>query len=91
VSAVACFGLNVLLIFYIKEIFELIGAGPGLGAEYKVTTLGISASIMVLYNMIAWPHIHEKSEETRIHNIKSEMGRAMELYKNLDQIVDFIT
>ena len=41
--------------------------------------------------MIAWPHIHEKSEETRIYNIKSEMGRAMELYKNLDQIVDFIT
>ena len=91
VCSIICFFLSVLLIFYIEEVFEVIGAGPGKGTDYKVTTLGISATIMTLYNMIAWPHIHEKSEKIRIHNVKTEMGRAKELYNNLDLIVDFIS
>lgn len=91
VCSICCFFVSVLLIFYLEDVFYLIGGGPGKEADYKVTTLGISATIMTLYNMIAWPHIHEKSEKIRIHSVKTEMGRAKELYKNLDLIVDFIS
>ena len=67
----------------------MLGAGdPNL--EFKTTTLGISATIMILYNMVAWPYIHEKSElRPKIRMIKSELERANELSNQLDVIVNF--
>jgi len=52
------FALNVWLIFDIENVFEWLGAGDST-MSYDVTSLGISVTIMILFNMIAWPNIHE--------------------------------
>jgi len=47
------------LIQFYRNIFELLGMGDPSMADSEITTLGISATIMILYNMIGWPYIYE--------------------------------
>ena len=51
-----CFGLTLMLIGYMEPIFNFLGVGSA-DQEYKVTTLGLSATIMILYSMVCWPYI----------------------------------
>lgn len=90
-QSIICFFINVLLTYHLETLFDFLGAGPRNSSDYKVATLGIAATIMILYNMIAWPHIHEQSEKSHLRSIKSEMGRAQELDKQLDVMVAFIS
>ena len=46
------------MIKYIQPVFAFLGMGNA-HQNYDVTSLGISATIMILYNMIGWPYIHE--------------------------------
>ena len=73
------FFINVFLMYKLDAIFDFLAAGDS-EMDMKVTTLGISSTIMILYNMIAWPYIHEKSEmRPHIRLIKTENERANEL------------
>jgi hypothetical protein len=54
-----CFSINLYLIFDINNFFEYIGAGETSVSESEVTSLGISVTVMILFNMIAWPNMHE--------------------------------
>lgn len=75
--------------YKLEDVFLFLGAGT-VGMEYKVTTLGISATIMILYNMIAWPYIHECQEaKPPIRTLKTERERAWQLIGQLDVIIDF--
>ena len=83
------FMLNVFFMYKIDVIFDFLAAGYQ-GLDMNVTTLGITSTIMILYNMIAWPYIQEKSSmRSDIRLIKSEKERADELIRQLDVIVDF--
>ena len=58
----------------------------------KITTLGITATIMILYNMIAWPYIHELTQKrTPIDKLMSETHRAWAIVHQVDVVVDFVT
>ena len=62
--SVTSFLLTALFTFYIETIFDFMGMGD-VNEDFKVTTLGLSAAIMILYNMIAWPFIHESTNKKR--------------------------
>lgn len=79
----------MFLIYEVEVVFNYLGAGEE-KLDHRATTLGISSTILILYNMIAWPYIHEKQDQrTRIGDIRTEKERAIELIKQLDVIVDF--
>lgn len=83
------FGINITLMYKLEPVFNFLGAGTN-DQDYKVTTLGISSTIMILYNMIAWPYIHEQQElKPPIQTLKTERERAWLLINQLDVITDF--
>jgi len=47
------------LMFFREPIFTFFGMGNPFEFDKDVTTLGISATIMILYNMVGWPYILE--------------------------------
>ena len=53
-SAIIQFMLMMFLTAFLEPICRTLGMNHGID-DYTVSTLGISASIMILYNMIAWP------------------------------------
>lgn len=54
-------------------------------------SLGITASMMILYNMLAWPYIHEVAESRPpIENFKTEESRVDELIKQSNVVVEFL-
>ena len=56
----------------------------------EITTLGISATIMILYNMIAWPYIHELTDEKMpITKIVLENDRAWAVVNQVDIVVGY--
>jgi len=61
---------------YIEEVFSLFGMGDPTESN-EITTLGISATIMILYNMIAWPYIYELTDKrTDVDKMPNETARA---------------
>jgi len=83
--------LSLALIQYLKDVFWLLGMGNP-EEKVEITTLGISATIMILYNMIAWPYIHElTSKRTPIDKLVSENDRAWAIVHQVDVVVDFCT
>ena len=86
-----CFSINVWLIFDIEGVFEYLGAGDS-KMEYDVTSLGISTTIMILFNMVAWPNIHESAEKSKpISEMDDEKDRADDLCRQLDTVVDYVS
>ena len=53
-SAILQFMLMMFLTAFLEPICRALGMNHGID-DYSVSTLGISASIMILYSMIAWP------------------------------------
>jgi len=61
---------------YADLLFPLFGVGA-VDESREITTLGISAVIMILYNMIAWPYIMTKTlNKTQLQNFTDEKERA---------------
>ena len=75
--------------YKLDVVFEVLGAGdPNL--DFKVTTLGFTATIMILYNMVAWPYIQQQSyARPPIRMIHCEEERIAELCAEMDMVVDF--
>jgi len=56
----------------------------------SISTMGISASIMILTNIVAWPNILENMQkEHPISHTKNELDRAKSLVEQIDLILDF--
>ena len=52
--------------------------------------MGISASIMIMINVVSWPHILEKiRKEPPLARIKDHRGRAKQFLSQIDEIVEF--
>ena len=70
----------MVLIFAREPIFGFLYMGNPFEQNEPVTTLGISATIMILYNMVGWPYILEltaKSPRFRDFSDKDKRAKAM--------------
>lgn len=58
-KSIFIFSFSLVLMFFREPIFQFFGMGNPFEKDQDVTTLGISATIMILYNMVGWPFILE--------------------------------
>ena len=80
------------MIGFYKDVFSVFGMGDPENEDTKITTLGISATIMILYNMIGWPYIHELTKDKlTIEKLKEDIQRAYAIVNQVDLICDFCT
>ncbi len=86
------FFFSLALIQFYKDIFQFLGMGDPSNEDTKITTLGITATIMILYNMIGWPYIYERTKEMKgVDTIKDEKDRAWAIVAQVDLVCDFAT
>ena len=70
----------MMMLRFIETVFNAVGMGDP-SESYEITTLGFSAVIMILYNMIAWPWLLQRTIEHRpnMSHIYNEEDRAKAL------------
>ena len=79
------------MLVYLEPVCEFFGINHG-QTDYKVTTLGICATIMILYNIIAWPYIHECTNmKKNIKLMHTQAERAWAVVEQVDVLVEFCT
>ena len=60
------------------------------GAAQEVSTMGTSAAVMILSNILSWPSILEGiRSQPPLHKQKSHLKRAQDFLGQLDEIVEF--
>ena len=66
--------------------------GDPLKGEEPVSSLGISAAIMILYNMIGWPYLLEMTNRKKLlRDQPNDSHRAWEIVNQIDTVVDYAT
>ena len=89
------FLIALVLIAFYEDIFETLGMGDPENEDINISTLGISATIMILYNMIGWPYLEETTNDkytnTPIDKIENDEERARTIVTQVDLICDYAT
>ena len=90
--AIIYFLISISMVFAYDPIFTIFGMGDPLKAGEEVQTLGISASIMILYNMVGWPLLLEMTNtKVSFENLGNDNDRAWEIVAQVDAVCDFAT
>ena len=68
----------------------VLGIGNPEEDEQGISTLGLTSTIMILYNMVAWPFIYQITmSRTPIDKMLEESKRADALVQQIDLVCDF--
>jgi len=82
--------LIVALCFFLLSLGGLHYAKTIFGPEQEVSTMGTSAAVMILSNILSWPSILEGIRaQPALVKQRSHLKRAQDFLGQLDEIVEF--
>jgi hypothetical protein len=91
-TSIGAFLIALALIWVKDWLFEIFGMGDPHRKGEEIATLGISASIMILYNIVGWPYLLElTSNKVQFDELRDDTERAWEIVHQVDTVCDYAT